>query len=129
MPQQKILPDPKKKIFLGENKMETTTPKEFFEKALPKRFNPLKAAGINVSVQVNIAGPEGGNWVVIIKNQMLSAKEGSIETPDLALNMTQNDFLDLVNSRISAERAFFSGKVHFKGNIALALKLRDAGFL
>lgn len=43
--------------------------------------------------------------------------------------MDEKDYLDLVNHRISAEKAFFTGKVQFKGNIALALKLREAGFL
>jgi putative sterol carrier protein len=126
---QKSLLDRKKKTYSGEKQMEISTPKEFFEKALPQRFKAQKAAGINVTVQVVISGPQGGNWTVAIKNQTLNTEEGITETPDLALNMTKNDFLDLVNNRISAERAFFSGKVHFKGNIALALKLRDAGFL
>jgi putative sterol carrier protein len=109
--------------------MEPTTPKEFFEKALPQRFNPAKAQGIDVTVQVNLAGANGGEWVVTIKNQTLQAQEGATPKPDLALNMAEKDFMDLVTSHISAEKAFFSGKIKFKGNIALALKLRDAGFL
>ncbi len=36
--------------------METNTPREFFEKALPARFKPEKAAGINVIAQLNITG-------------------------------------------------------------------------
>jgi len=43
--------------------------------------------------------------------------------------MAEQDFLDLVNGKMGAEKAFFSGKVQFKGNIALALKLKEAGFL
>ncbi len=109
--------------------MESTTPKEFFEKVLPKVFNPDKAAGVNVKVQVNLIGSNGGDWIVTIKNQKLETKQGKDSSPDLTLDMTDNNFLELVNHKISAEKAFFSGKVHFKGNIALALKLREAGFL
>jgi putative sterol carrier protein len=109
--------------------MEATTPKEFFEQTLPKRFNPTKAAGIDVAVQVNIMGDNGGDWFVIIKDQKLDIKEGVHPSPNLSLKMTEKDYLDLVNNKISAEKAFFTGKVQFKGNIALALKLRDAGFL
>ena len=47
--------------------METNTPKEFFEKALPARFKPEKAAGIDVIAQLNVTGPEGGNWTSHIK--------------------------------------------------------------
>jgi len=43
--------------------------------------------------------------------------------------MSLTDFLDMVNGKLSAEKAFFTGKVQFKGNIAVALKLREAGFL
>lgn len=55
--------------------------------------------------------------------------KGTHESPNLTLKMSANDFLDMINGKISAERAFFTGKVQFKGNIAIALKLRDAGFL
>jgi putative sterol carrier protein len=43
--------------------------------------------------------------------------------------MSPEDFLELVNGKLSAEKAFFTGRIQFKGNIAVALKLRDAGFL
>ena len=51
--------------------METKTPKDFFEKALPARFKPEKAAGIDVIAQINVTGLEGGNWTVTIKDQKL----------------------------------------------------------
>jgi putative sterol carrier protein len=109
--------------------MEAKTPKEFLEEQLPKRFNPEKASGVNVTVQVNVTGEDGGDWTVTIKDQQLDVKQGSQSNPDLSLQMADKDFVDLVNRKMSAERAFFTGKVKFKGNIALALKLRDAGFL
>ena len=109
--------------------MEAATPRDFFEKTLPKRFNASKAAGVDVIVQISITGTNGGNWIVTIKEQKLDVKEGIHPSPSLSLKMTENDYLDLVNHRISAEKAFFTGKVHFKGDIALALKLRETGFL
>ena len=109
--------------------MEAITPKDFFEKTLPERFDASKAAGVDVIVQVSITGTNGGNWIVTIKEQKLDVKEGIHPSPSLSLKMTENDYLDLVNHRISPEKAFFAGKVHFKGNIALALKLRETGFL
>lgn len=108
---------------------EVKTPKDFFEIMLPQRFKPDKAEGIDVTVQVNITGSNGGNWVVVIKNQQLNVKEGSYPSPTLELEMTETDFLDLINGRMSGEKAFLTGKLRFKGNIALALKLRETGFL
>jgi putative sterol carrier protein len=109
--------------------MKAKTPKEFFENVLPSRFKPDKAAGIDVTVQMNITGPNGGDWVVTIKNQELEVKEGKHLSPTLALEMAEADYLDLVNGKMSGEKAFLTGKLRFKGNIALALKLRETGFL
>jgi putative sterol carrier protein len=108
---------------------QAQTPQEFFNTILPQRFKPEKAAGINVVAQVNISGPEGSSWTVTIRDQKMTVKEGVDPNPELTLKMNPTDFLDLVNQKLSAEKAFFTGKIQFKGNIAVALKLKDAGFL
>lgn len=109
--------------------MEAKTPKEFFEKVLPSRFKPEKAKGIEVTVQVNITGPDGGDWTVEIKEEKIDIRKGNHLSPKLTIGMAETDFLDLVNDKLSAQKAFFTGKIKFKGDVALALKLRDAGFL
>jgi putative sterol carrier protein len=109
--------------------MDTKTPQEFFDNILPNRFKPEKAKGIDAIVQVNITGIEGGSWTVMVKDQKLQVTEGTHSAPTLTLKMNENDFLNMVNGKLSAEKAFFTGRVHFKGDIGLALKLRDAGFL
>jgi putative sterol carrier protein len=108
---------------------EAKTPKDFFEKVLPSRFKPDKAADIDVTVQMKITGPNGGDWVVTIKNQKLEVKEGTHPSPTLSLEIAEADYMDVVNGELSGEKAFLTGKLRFKGNIALALKLRETGFL
>jgi len=110
-------------------KMDGQTPREFFEKVLPAKFKPEKAAGIDIVTQLDVSGPEGGNWFITVKNQKLQVTEGIAPSASLTLKISCLDFLDLVNGKLSAEKAFFSGKIQFKGNITVALKLRDAGFL
>jgi len=109
--------------------MEAKTPKEFFEKVLPARFKPDKAIGIDIVVQLILTGENGGKWVVIIRDQKLDVKEGITPTPTLTLQMAKNDFMDIINNKVSTQKAFFTGKIHFEGSLTLALKLRDAGFL
>jgi putative sterol carrier protein len=109
--------------------MEAKTPKEFFEEALPARFKPDKAEGIDVTAQLNLVGSDGGDWVVVIKDQKLHVKEGTQQSPALTLKIAVIDFMNIVNGKLSAEKAFFMGKINFKGSLSLALKLRDAGFL
>jgi putative sterol carrier protein len=43
--------------------------------------------------------------------------------------MAEPDFMDLMNGKMSGEKAFITGKLKFKGDIGLALKLRETGFL
>jgi putative sterol carrier protein len=109
--------------------MEANSPKEFLEKILPTRFRSDKAEGIDIIAQVNLTGSDGGKWIVTIKNQQLNVTEGTCPSPTLILIMTDSDFMDVVNGKLSVEKAFFTGRINFKGSIALALKLRDAGFL
>ncbi|MGW8289370.1 MAG: hypothetical protein ACWGNP_03770, partial [Candidatus Bathyarchaeia archaeon] len=61
--------------------VDAKTPREFFEKMLPIRFRPEKAAGIDVTVQVNITGPNGGDWIVTIKDRKLEVEEGKHSSP------------------------------------------------
>ena len=103
------------------------TPKEFFEKILPKRFKPEKAKDIDVIVNVEILGKNGGHWVVIIKNKELKIKEGSNASPSISLKINEKDYLDIVNGKLSGEKAFFSGKLNLDGDISQALRLKDAG--
>ena len=109
--------------------MEAKTPREFFEKTLPARFKPDKSVGIDIVAQLNLTGAEGGDWVVTIKDQKLQVREGTASSPTLTLKMGENDFMSIVNDKLSAEKAFFTGKINFEGNLSLALKLKDAGFL
>lgn len=109
--------------------MEAKTSREFFECILPGRFKPDKAMGIDVVVQVSIVGPSGGDWVVTIRNQQLEVKKGTHPSPKLLVKMAEKDYLDVVNGKTSGEKAFFSGKLQLKGDIMLALRLKDTGFL
>jgi putative sterol carrier protein len=109
--------------------MGVKSPREFFDNALPARFKPEKAKDIDVVTQINITGPDGGNWTVTIKDQKLQVIEGVATSPSLTLKMNEKDFMDLINERLSAEKAFFTGRIQFRGNIATALKLKEAGFL
>ena len=109
--------------------MEVKTPKEFFDTVLPSRFKPDKAKGIDVTVQVNLTGPNGGDWIAIIKDQKIEVKNGVQPASKLTIGMTDANFMDLINNKLSTQKAFFTGKIKFKGDIAVALKLKDAGFL
>jgi putative sterol carrier protein len=109
--------------------MEAKTAREFFEKVLSTKFKPEKAKYIDTVVQVNLTGDNPSDWVITIREQKIQVRQGMTAEAVLTLKTTENTFLDLLKGKISIEKAFFSGKINFKGDITTALKLKEAGFL
>jgi putative sterol carrier protein len=109
--------------------MEINTPAEFFEKVLPHRFNPSKAEGFESTVQINVTGPNGGQWVVTIKQSKLDIRGGECSNPSMTVTVADSNFLDLVNGKVSGERAFMSGKLKFEGSLPVALRIMQIGLL
>ena len=109
--------------------MEVKTPGEFFDKVLPEKFDSKKAEGVDCVVQMKIAGDNGGDWNITIKNQKISIKEGMHQSPTITVQMKDTVYVDMVNGKLGGERAFMTGKLKFKGNLAAGLKLRGLGIL
>ena len=76
--------------------MDIKTPKEFFEKVLPTKFNPVKAVGIDCIVQMNLSGDNGGDWIITIKEKRIEIKEGIHPSPTVAVKMKD---IEYVNAR------------------------------
>ncbi len=109
--------------------MEVTTPKEFIEKVLPSKFDGEKAAGITATVQFKISGDKGGEWFITIKDKKLEVKEGTVDGPNMTLIMKDSDYVDLVNGKLSGQKAFMTGKLKFKGDMNLGMKMQKLGLI
>ena len=108
---------------------EPETPKQFMQKTLPTKFRPDKAAGFDVVAQLDLTGSKGGKWTITLKDQKLTVAEGTHPSPTLTLIVSDSDFMDMINGKLGTTKAFFTGRIHLKGDLMLALKLRDAGIL
>lgn len=109
--------------------VEVKTPKEFFEKVMPEKFDPSKASNLDCVVQMNLVGENGGDWEITIRNQKIEIKEGIHQSPTITIKMKGNDYVDMVNGKLSGERAFMTGKLRLKGSMATAMKLKGLGIL
>lgn len=109
--------------------MEVSTPKEFLEKVLPSKFDGEKAAGLSAVVQFKISGENGGEWCLTIKDQKIEVKEGAAEAPNMTLIMKDTDYVDLVNGKLPGQRAFMTGKLKFKGDMNLGMKMQKLGLI
>ena len=109
--------------------MVVNTPKEFLEQVLPGKFDGEKAAGVSAVVQFKISGDNGGEWTLTIQDKKLEVKAGAVDAPNITLVMKDTDYVDLVNGKLAGQRAFMTGKLKFKGDMNLGMKLQKLGLI
>ncbi len=110
--------------------MAVNSPREFIENMLPDKLSdPEKLKGLDFSLQFNITGDDGGEWVLEIKDQQSKISEGAADNPKITLKMKDKDFVKLVNGELSGQKAFMSGKLKFKGDMNTGIKLQKLGII
>ena len=99
--------------------------REIFERIERKLFEKKnELSSTKASIQFNISGPEGGNWVVDLKDESMGVREGDEDT-NCTFSATDTNFLKLINREMKPEMAIMSGKVKLSGDIMLAMKLAN----
>jgi putative sterol carrier protein len=98
------------------------TVNETFE-AMPSRFRPDKAAGANAVIQYDISGEGGGTWHAVIKDGACAVQAGPGTSPNLTLQISGPDWLDMLSGKQSGQMLFMSGKLKVKGDMGLAMRL------
>jgi putative sterol carrier protein len=96
--------------------------RETFEKMVTV-FDADKAKGMNSVVQYFIDGPQGGNWIIAFEDGACRIEEGTHDSPDVTITMSEGTWLALVNNEISGMQAAMSGKLKATGDIMLAQKI------
>ncbi len=110
--------------------MAVSTPKEFMDTVLPEKLSDgEKLKGLDLALQFNITGDDGGDWVLEIKDQKAAVREGSVEKPKITMKMKDSDYVKLVNGELSGQKAFMSGKLKFKGDMNTGMKLQKIGII
>jgi putative sterol carrier protein len=98
------------------------TVREVFDQ-MASRFRADKASGANAVIQYDISGEGGGTWHAVIKDGTCTVKEGAATNPNLTLQVTGQDWLDMVSGKQTGQMLFMSGKLKLKGDMGLAMKL------
>jgi putative sterol carrier protein len=88
-----------------------------------RSFDPAKAAGIDARIQFHLTGRQAGDWVATIRDQKLSVEPGSTTDPTLMFSADTQDVLDVFSGKLDPMRAYMQGKVQFKGDMGLAMRL------
>ncbi|PTX64796.1 putative sterol carrier protein [Melghirimyces profundicolus] len=96
---------------------------EEIEKNLNENPEPIK--GMNVVYQYDISGDEEGAYQLHLSGDKAKVEKGTPAEPDCTLQMSAEDFKDLLVGNLNGTAAFMSGRLKIKGNIGLAMKLES----
>src|SRR5258705_1866806 len=91
--------------------------------AMASRFRTDKAAGTTAVIQYDVSGDGGGTWHAVIKDGACTVKPGAGTNPNLSLQISAQDWLDMLSGKQSGQMLFMSGKLKVKGDMGLAIKL------
>ena len=91
--------------------------------AMPRRFQPDKAQGVNAVVQWVLTGADGGEWYTTIANGSCEVAEGRAAKPKVTITMDGQDYVDLSMGKLDGMKAFMSGKIKMAGDFMLASRL------
>jgi len=84
------------------------------------KSNVDKAKKINGIFQWAI---DGKDFQMDLKNMV--AGPGKAAKPDVTLTISEKDFLDLMSGKANGQQMFMSGKIKFKGNMGMVMKLGE----
>ncbi|MDQ1239169.1 MAG: hypothetical protein QG577_1354 [Thermodesulfobacteriota bacterium] len=101
----------------GPSKKETTSSVRLIFDRIPGAFQPDKAVGLDIVFQFKLAGPDAGNWFVVIKDGKCSVGEGLHDKPTTIISMEGGDFVSLTQGKLNAIQAFTTGKLKIEGDL------------
>ncbi len=80
-------------------------------------FVPDAAAGKDVIFQYIISGKGGGDWFCDIKDGSCTIKAEAHDKPTCTLKIGSENFLDMMNGKMTPMQAYSSGKLIIEGDI------------
>ena len=85
--------------------------------------DPKLPAKVNAVFQFNLAGEQGGSWVVDMKGAG-EVRAGTATDADCTIAMSEADFVALAQGKLNPMAAFSTGKLKITGDPMTAMKLQ-----
>ncbi len=100
-----------------------TTPQDVFAQ-MPEHFLPDKAKGVNVVIQFDLSGENGGQWYLTVADGTCRIDKGRADAPAVTISMADSDYVAMSTGAANAIQLFMSGKIKLEGNMMLAQSMQ-----
>lgn len=88
-----------------------------------KTYDP---SGVDfLAVQINIAGENEGAFYIEVKDGRINVEPYEYYDRNCAITLSQKDFLKLMDGKLDAIAAFFSGRLKVDGDVDKALEFSN----
>lgn len=81
---------------------------------------------ISALLLLQLSGKEAGNWLIRIRDGILSLEAGRADAPDLTLSLDSDLFRGLLAGTVKPLKAFMNGTLQVSGDLPLAMTLAGA---
>lgn len=98
--------------------------REFFE-SIESRLDPAKTAGTTASYRFDIDG--AGSWHVDVDDGRVTVTESESDA-DCVIRASGEHFAKIIRGEANPMTAYMTGKLKVKGDVGLALKLKELFF-
>ena len=102
---------------------QVTSVKDYFE-TLPQRFQAGAAKGVHATFQFELSGDGGGTYHVKVEDGSMAVAEGPAPTANATIKMKGEDYVKMVNGKLSGTMAFLKGQMKIAGDMMLAQKMQ-----
>lgn len=96
---------------------------DYFD-TLERRFNPAAAGDLEAVIQWVLTGDNPRAHFAEIKGGSVQSVAGTHPAPTITIEMSADDYLQMINGQLNGARAFSTGRGKLRGPVRLAMKMQ-----
>ncbi|MGQ9636129.1 MAG: SCP2 sterol-binding domain-containing protein [Bryobacteraceae bacterium] len=90
---------------------------------LPAGFRRAKSGGLETDIQFNFTDPQVGSWVLEIRDQGCTVRQGTAAKPSITVEADPKVFMDIQEGKVMANMAVSRGRLRLAGDLNLAFRV------